>query len=32
VLPIQRLALTLSLARGVDPDQPRGLDKITRTR
>lgn len=32
ILPIQRLALALSLARGGDPDQPRGLAKVTRTR
>jgi glucosamine--fructose-6-phosphate aminotransferase (isomerizing) len=32
ILPIQRLAHALSLARGGDPDQPRGLHKITRTR
>lgn len=32
VLPLQRLALALALARGVDPDQPRGLAKVTRTR
>src|SRR3954469_20472394 len=32
VLPLQRLALELSLARGGDPDQPRGLSKVTRTR
>ncbi|GLZ41561.1 SIS domain-containing protein [Actinokineospora sp. NBRC 105648] len=32
VLPLQRLALGLSLARGGDPDQPRGLNKVTRTR
>jgi glucosamine--fructose-6-phosphate aminotransferase (isomerizing) len=32
ILPLQRLALELSLARGGDPDQPRGLSKITRTR
>jgi glutamine---fructose-6-phosphate transaminase (isomerizing) len=32
ILPIQRLALSLSLARGGDPDQPRGLSKVTRTR
>jgi glucosamine--fructose-6-phosphate aminotransferase (isomerizing) len=31
VLPLQRLALALSLARGGDPDRPRGLSKITRT-
>ena len=32
VLPVQRLALELALARGGDPDSPRGLSKITRTR
>ncbi|MGH3625667.1 MAG: SIS domain-containing protein, partial [Sciscionella sp.] len=32
ILPIQRLALGLALARGTDPDTPRGLHKITRTR
>lgn len=32
VLPVQRLALGLALARGEDPDQPRGLSKVTRTR
>jgi glucosamine--fructose-6-phosphate aminotransferase (isomerizing) len=32
VLPLQRLALELALARGGDPDQPRGLSKVTRTR
>lgn len=32
VLPVQRLALGLALARGEDPDQPRGLNKVTRTR
>lgn len=32
VLPVQRLALELALARGEDPDHPRGLRKITRTR
>ncbi|MGH3493587.1 MAG: SIS domain-containing protein [Sciscionella sp.] len=32
ILPAQRLALRLALARGVDPDQPRGLHKVTRTR
>jgi glutamine---fructose-6-phosphate transaminase (isomerizing) len=32
ILPIQRLALALSLARDNDPDQPRGLSKVTRTR
>jgi glucosamine--fructose-6-phosphate aminotransferase (isomerizing) len=32
VLPLQQLALELALARGGDPDQPRGLSKVTRTR
>ncbi|TQJ02979.1 SIS domain-containing protein [Amycolatopsis cihanbeyliensis] len=32
VLPVQRLALGLALARGGDPDRPRGLHKVTRTR
>ena len=32
VLPVQRLALGLALARGEDPDSPRGLNKVTRTR
>jgi glutamine---fructose-6-phosphate transaminase (isomerizing) len=32
VLPVQRLALDLALARGEDPDNPRGLDKVVRTR
>ncbi|RJQ86000.1 SIS domain-containing protein [Amycolatopsis panacis] len=32
VLPIQRIALGLSLARGGDPDSPRGLLKVTKTR
>jgi glucosamine--fructose-6-phosphate aminotransferase (isomerizing) len=32
ILPLQRLALGLSLARGGDPDNPRGLSKVTRTR
>jgi glutamine---fructose-6-phosphate transaminase (isomerizing) len=31
VLPGQLFALRLSLARGMDPDRPRGLDKVTRT-
>jgi glucosamine--fructose-6-phosphate aminotransferase (isomerizing) len=31
ILPLQRLALAVSLARGVDPDNPRGLHKVTRT-
>ncbi|MGI8309720.1 SIS domain-containing protein [Saccharopolyspora hattusasensis] len=32
VLPVQQLALGLALARGFDPDKPRGLKKVTRTR
>ncbi len=32
ILPLQRLALALALARGEDPDAPRGLKKITVTR
>lgn len=32
ILPIQRLAHGLALARGGDPDAPRGLKKVTRTR
>ncbi|WP_165436366.1 SIS domain-containing protein [Amycolatopsis suaedae] len=32
ILPAQRVALGLSLARGVDPDNPRGLNKVTKTR
>ena len=32
ILPVQRLAHALSIARGGDPDQPRGLSKVTRTR
>jgi glucosamine--fructose-6-phosphate aminotransferase (isomerizing) len=32
VLPVQRIALGLALARGGDPDRPRGLLKVTRTR
>ncbi|HET6214918.1 MAG TPA: SIS domain-containing protein [Micromonosporaceae bacterium] len=31
ILPLQRLALALALARGEDPDSPRGLRKITAT-
>ncbi|WP_089005416.1 SIS domain-containing protein [Micromonospora viridifaciens] len=31
VLPLQRLALALALARGEDPDAPRGLKKVTTT-
>jgi glutamine---fructose-6-phosphate transaminase (isomerizing) len=32
VLPVQQLALRLALSRGGDPDSPRGLRKVTRTR
>jgi len=32
ILPLQQLAWRLSLDRGADPDQPRGLSKVTRTR
>ncbi len=31
ILPLQRLALVLALARGEDPDAPRGLKKVTTT-
>ncbi|MEO3817825.1 SIS domain-containing protein [Plantactinospora sp. B24E8] len=31
ILPVQRLALALALARGEDPDAPRGLHKVTST-
>jgi len=31
ILPLQRLAHTMALARGVDPDAPRGLNKVTET-
>lgn len=31
ILPLQRLAWQLALDRGEDPDQPRGLSKVTRT-
>jgi glucosamine--fructose-6-phosphate aminotransferase (isomerizing) len=31
ILPGQTLALRLALAKGVDPDRPRGLQKVTRT-
>ncbi|HKD96228.1 MAG TPA: SIS domain-containing protein [Micromonosporaceae bacterium] len=31
ILPLQRLALALALARGGDPDAPRGLNKVTVT-
>lgn len=32
VMPLQMLALGLTLVRGIDPDQPRGLNKVTKTR
>ena len=32
ILPLQKLAHGLSVARGFDPDRPRGLSKVTRTR
>jgi glutamine---fructose-6-phosphate transaminase (isomerizing) len=32
ILPLQQLALSLALARGEDPDAPRGLKKVTVTR
>jgi glucosamine--fructose-6-phosphate aminotransferase (isomerizing) len=31
ILPLQKLALALALARGEDPDAPRGLAKVTST-
>lgn len=31
ILPLQQLALSLALARGEDPDSPRGLKKVTAT-
>jgi len=31
ILPLQQLALRLAIARGQDPDRPRGLSKVTRT-
>ena len=31
ILPGQALALHLALAKGLDPDVPRGLQKVTRT-
>ncbi|WP_213452738.1 SIS domain-containing protein [Rhizomonospora bruguierae] len=31
ILPLQRLALAVALARGQDPDAPRGLNKVTAT-
>ena len=31
ILPLQQLALHLAIGRGGDPDQPRGLHKVTET-
>lgn len=31
IMPIQRLALAMSTGRGIDPDAPRGLKKVTET-
>jgi glutamine---fructose-6-phosphate transaminase (isomerizing) len=31
ILPLQRLARRLALDRGIDPDRPRGLSKVTQT-
>ncbi|GAA0299421.1 SIS domain-containing protein [Kineococcus aurantiacus] len=32
IVPLQRLALEMAVARGLDPDAPRGLRKVTETR
>ena len=32
IIPLQLLALEMAIARGLDPDRPRGLDKVTKTR
>ncbi|MFB9375511.1 SIS domain-containing protein [Kineococcus gynurae] len=32
IVPLQRLAIEMALARGLDPDAPRGLRKVTETR
>jgi glucosamine--fructose-6-phosphate aminotransferase (isomerizing) len=32
ILPLQQLARRLAVDRGTDPDRPRGLSKVTRTR
>lgn len=32
IAPLQQLALETALSRGLDPDRPRGLGKVTRTR
>jgi glucosamine--fructose-6-phosphate aminotransferase (isomerizing) len=31
ILPVQQLALPVAVARGGDPDTPRGLSKVTET-
>ena len=31
IVPLQRLAWSLAVSRGLDPDRPRGLNKVTRT-
>jgi glutamine---fructose-6-phosphate transaminase (isomerizing) len=31
ILPLQQFALHLAIARGADPDKPRGLKKVTET-
>jgi glucosamine--fructose-6-phosphate aminotransferase (isomerizing) len=31
ILPLQSLALELALRKGLDPDRPAGLTKVTRT-
>ena len=32
IVPLQRLACAMAIGRGIDPDQPRGLKKVTQTR
>jgi glucosamine--fructose-6-phosphate aminotransferase (isomerizing) len=31
IIPLQQLALKLALGRGIDPDKPAGLKKVTKT-